>query len=702
MLATTTRAAALPGPPELLPGRPDAIIDLQTDDGARLAGAQWRYCRRAGRGDRLRRRRGRRGPRPARAGHGAQPHLRRAPARAGRRLRRLGLGRARARGHDAPARRRPRVLQLVPDAVTIPEQVGDLDPTGATVVFEVVVDDYAEVWVNGELPLALGQTDGRVASAASTRPTASCSRATPGPARRSRSPSSASTARSRPRRATTSGCARRRSTSTRPIAREAAWAASTLEASRASLDATLERVAGGFEFTEGPVWAPEGALLFSSPNTNVIYRWHPEGRVEVFRTKSGYTRHRHRPLPPARLQRPGVRPAGPADDLPARQPPRHPRRTARQHHRARRRAARLNSPNDLVYRSDGVAVLHRPAVRAARRLRRPDKSSVQRRLPRRATARSRSSTDELEGPNGHRVLARRALPLRRQLGRRPQGRDALRGRADGALAPGELFFDMTDAPGEDAIDGIKVDPDGNLYVCGPGGIWVLSPERRAPRHARACPRSAQPRVGRRRRPHPLHHRADQRLPDVPQHPRIRPDAERPDKPAATSSPISSSPTRTATMHRLSELQGDDLWCSARARRALPARAPAPALMVPLPRVVLGRVHELVTILPGDLHDTFKMKIATGATGRSWPTPTSSCRRSSTSASTRTRTTRRRAAHARARARPRDRQGLRRLLVLGPPLAVPAVAGPPGPAAGSSPTPTRRRAAARAAYAAQAA
>ena len=37
-------------------------------------------------------------------------------------------------------------------AVTIPERVGDLDPTGATVVFEVVIDDYAEVWVDGELP----------------------------------------------------------------------------------------------------------------------------------------------------------------------------------------------------------------------------------------------------------------------------------------------------------------------------------------------------------------------------------------------------------------------------------------------------------------------------------------------------------------------------------------------------------------------
>ena len=38
-----------------------------------------------------------------------------------------------------------------------------------------------------------------------------------------------------------------------------------------------------------------------------------------------------------------------------------------------------------------------------------------------------------------------------------------------------VLFDMTEAPGEDAIDGIKVDVEGNLYVCGPGGIWVISP-----------------------------------------------------------------------------------------------------------------------------------------------------------------------------------------------------------------------------------
>ncbi|MGH2822329.1 MAG: SMP-30/gluconolactonase/LRE family protein, partial [Thermoleophilaceae bacterium] len=49
--------------------------------------------------------------------------------------------------------------------------------------------------------------------------------------------------------------------------------------------------------------------------------------------------------------------------------------------------------------------------------------------------------------------------------------------ADGSPAgPGELLCDLTGEPGEDAIDGVKVHPDGRLFVCGPGGIWVLSPE----------------------------------------------------------------------------------------------------------------------------------------------------------------------------------------------------------------------------------
>ena len=64
---------------------------------------------------------------------------------------------------------------------------------------------------------------------------------------------------------------------------------STAERARPAqpINAGLERVAGGFEFTEGPVWSPDGALLFSSPNTNTIYRLDPYlERVTVFRVKS--------------------------------------------------------------------------------------------------------------------------------------------------------------------------------------------------------------------------------------------------------------------------------------------------------------------------------------------------------------------------------------------------------------------------------
>ena len=47
---------------------------------------------------------------------------------------------------------------------------------------------------------------------------------------------------------------------------------------------------------------------------------------------------------------------------------------------------------------------------------------------------------------------------------------------DGTLKSGRLFFDFTNAAGEDGLDGIKVDQKGNLYVSAPGGLWVISPE----------------------------------------------------------------------------------------------------------------------------------------------------------------------------------------------------------------------------------
>src|SRR4029453_678075 len=46
--------------------------------------------------------------------------------------------------------------------ITFRERVGNLDPAGSTLVFYSAIDGYAEIWVDGELPRATGQSGGSV------------------------------------------------------------------------------------------------------------------------------------------------------------------------------------------------------------------------------------------------------------------------------------------------------------------------------------------------------------------------------------------------------------------------------------------------------------------------------------------------------------------------------------------------------------
>lgn len=48
-----------------------------------------------------------------------------------------------------------------------------------------------------------------------------------------------------------------------------------------------ERIATGFGFAEGPVWHPEGYLLFSDIPNSTIFKWTPAGKLEKFRNPSG-------------------------------------------------------------------------------------------------------------------------------------------------------------------------------------------------------------------------------------------------------------------------------------------------------------------------------------------------------------------------------------------------------------------------------
>jgi len=245
----------------------------------------------------------------------------------------------------------------------------------------------------------------------------------------------------------------------------------------AAPDATLERVAGGFEFTEGPVWSAEGALLFSSPNTNVIYRWHPAGHVSVFRTKSGY-----RGVDIGRFVQPGSN--GLTFDQVG-------RLTMCQHGNRRvvrvephgdvtvladrYEGQRLNSPNDLVYRSDGTLFFTDPPFGLPGVFDDLDKELPFSGVFSVRDGRLKLLTDELEGPNGlafspdERYLyvgnwdPEHKVVMRYDLG------------DDDEVVGSDVLFDMTDADGQDAIDGLKVDTAGNVYACGPGGIWIISP-----------------------------------------------------------------------------------------------------------------------------------------------------------------------------------------------------------------------------------
>jgi gluconolactonase len=475
--------ARLPGPPELFPGQPDAVVDLQSEDGAALVEARWRYADARVEqidfvdvggpesGDPL-------GPGEApNRTYDVLPHAEAvdyddsgwealAPADT---MRRLSSGRV--------------CFAWYRTTITIPDRVGELDPTGATVVFEVVVDDYAEVWVNGQMPLALGDTGGQVAAGFNApNRVVLTSDAQPGDTFTIavfgiNGPISAS-----PRNyiwmrtATLDIYARERAAVVREAPLEVERLASGIDDIMPA-GARLEQVAGGFEFTEGPLWSPEGALLFSSPNTNAIYRWHPRGQVTVFRSKSGYAG-----ADIGRYHQPGSN--GLAFDPQG--------RLAMCQHGNRRvirvephgnvtviadrfQGRRLNSPNDLVYRSDGILFFTDPPFGLPGVFDDPGKELRFSGVFAARDGEVALVTDEVAGPNG---LAFSPDERFLYVGNwDPERKVIMRYELDaaGAVRDTAVFADLTAEPGEDALDGLKVDQAGNVYACGPGGIWILSP-----------------------------------------------------------------------------------------------------------------------------------------------------------------------------------------------------------------------------------
>jgi gluconolactonase len=139
---------------------------------------------------------------------------------------------------------------------------------------------------------------------------------------------------------------------------------------------------------------------------------------------------------------------------------------------------RLNSPNDLVHRSDGTLYFTDPPFGLPHFFDDAPKELPYSGVYSWRDGELRLEARDLTGPNGVALSSDERFlyvtnwdTAKKVVMRYPVA-------ADGRLGAGQVFFDMSGAPGEEALDGIKVDEAGNLYVSGPGGAWIISPEAR--------------------------------------------------------------------------------------------------------------------------------------------------------------------------------------------------------------------------------
>ena len=462
-------------------GKPEAAIDLATADGAKLVNGEWRYSdtkivdvefKTAGPDGQP--------TGPATKTYDYEPHAGVSDFDDSTWERLTPADLAKRRGNGRLSFNWYRIN------ITVPKKVGDFDPTGSTVVFETALDDYAEIWVNGELSRFIGQKGGsviagwnapnRLVIGRDVKPGQKIQLAVfgmNGPI--SNPPTNFIWVRE----------AKLEFYSGRPGPNAIVPSEVNVEIIRN--DPAMDNIVGanpkvfklaeGFKFTEGPVWVGDG-LLFSDPNANVIYKYSKDGKLSIFRTASGYAG-----ADIADYGQPGSNglTLDPQGNL-----------TIDQH--GKRRVVRLekdgsetviadafdgkrlNSPNDLVYRSDGTLFFTDPPFGLPKAFDDKRKELHFSGVYSVHKGKLQLLTKEFTGPNGiafspdEKYLYVGNWDEKKKIVKRFEVRQ------DGTLGAGQVFFDFTAFPGEDAIDGIKVDKAGNVFVSAPGGLQILSPE----------------------------------------------------------------------------------------------------------------------------------------------------------------------------------------------------------------------------------
>lgn len=248
-------------------------------------------------------------------------------------------------------------------------------------------------------------------------------------------------------------------------------------------DAAIEKLADGFDWSEGPVWVKDrGALLFSDVPQNTVFQWKEGEKVRVYLKPSGYTGATPRGGEPGSN---GLNLDAQGRLILCQHGDRRVARLADDHKSFvtladRYQGKRFNSPNDSVYKSNGDLYFTDPPYGLLKKNDDPAKEldfNGVFRLSKDGTV--TLLTREMTYPNGIALSPdEKTLYVANSDPDKPIWM-AFPINAEGTIGKGRVFFDATSlarAGKKGLPDGMKVDRSGNLYATGPGGVLVFDPD----------------------------------------------------------------------------------------------------------------------------------------------------------------------------------------------------------------------------------